>query len=140
MGCSSDIFMFKLVFKSAASGSGESLALVSTRRWRRHHSADVPSCTRCLRLINGQLFQCHNSGITIYSTALERVRTIQSGDMGDVFDVTGVQRGQLVVAAWNGLYHIYASGKSFRLMMYFEVCRWPIKCFFNSLIESICVI
>ena len=129
------------MFQSAVSGGGESLALVSTRRWRRHHSADVPcNYVKCLRLINGQLYQCHDSGITIYSTGLERVRTIERGDMGRVFDAAGVRVGQLVAAAENGLYHLSASGKSFRRMMYFEVCRLPIKCLFNSLIESISAI
>ena len=60
--------------------------------------------------------------------------------MDIVFDVAGVQGGQLVAATVKGLYHLSASGKSFRRMMYFEICRLPIKCLFNSLIESISAI
>ena len=89
----------------------ESLEQVSERQWRRQHSVSVPGYPHCLRLIQGQIYQCHYEGITVYTADLKVVRNILMGEMGLVNDVAAAPGGELVVGADNGLYHVTASGE-----------------------------
>ena len=98
-------------FKDQSNPTSSSVDLVSSRQWKRHQSVNVPSYPHCLRNVGNHLFQCHDDGITVYDTQLMRMKNIPSGDMGFVYDVCDMPNGDLVAAAYNGLYHTKANGQ-----------------------------
>ena len=82
---------------------------------RRDVSVKLPySPTRMRLMRNNELWQCHTGGITVLNAELLPLRQIESesdnGDMGGVYDVTGLSDDDVAVAASHGLFLINVDG------------------------------
>ena len=100
-----------LFFKDQSNHTSTSLDLVNSRKWKRHQSVDVTSYPHCLCNVGNQLYQCLDGGIAVYDNNLNQVKNITSGNMGIMWDVCNMPNGDLVVAAYNGLYHTKTNGE-----------------------------
>ena len=88
------------------------LERVSGLQWTRQElSVKLPFKPHSLRLIEEEIWQCYDAGISVRSAELDELRHIDSGNMGEVCDVAALPDGRLVVGASRGLYHINKHGK-----------------------------
>ena len=84
---------------------------VSVKQWVRQAEVTLPSETAGLRVINQQLWCCcGNAGVVVFDSELQQQRTIPAGEMAKVNDVAEMSKGDVVIAANKGLYHI-SNGK-----------------------------
>ena len=102
--------MKMFLLKDQSNPTSSSLYLVSSRKWKRHQSVDIPSYPRCLRNVGNKLYQCHNGGIAVYDVNLTQLKSIPNGYMDWVFDVCNIPNGDLLVAADKGLFHYKTNG------------------------------
>ena len=66
---------------------------------------------RALRAIHGRLWCCcFEGGIIIYDSELQVYRSIQHGDISNAYDVAAMSNGDVLIAAYNGLFHLKVRG------------------------------
>ena len=76
------------------------------KQWVKQAETPLPSSAWGLRVINQQLWCCcGKAGIVVFDSELQQQRTIPAGDMDDVYDVTEMSNGDVIIAAHIGLYH-----------------------------------
>lgn len=86
--------------------------LIHTKSWRKQAEEKLPSYPWALRVIKQQLWCCVSlKGITIYSSDLKHERSMPCSDMGGVYDVAEMSRGDIVIATNRGLYHTDTDGE-----------------------------
>ena len=82
------------------------LKQASMKQWVKQAEKKLPESPKCLRVINQQLWCCcSDAGIMIFDSELQQQRTIPAGGMGIVYDVAEMSNGDVVIAAYNGVYH-----------------------------------
>ena len=92
----------------------------SRKQWVKQAETALPSTPEGLRVINQQLWSCcKDAGIAVFDSELQQQRTIPAADMGDVYDVTEMSNGDVIIAAANGLYHS-SKGKLYSMSLFFS--------------------
>ena len=79
------------------------------KRWVQIDKQELPDRCRpkSLRVISGQLWCCcWTGGIIVYDSELRINQTIQAGDMSIVYDVAAINNDDVLIAAYNGLFHL----------------------------------
>ena len=78
-----------------------------------HAEARISKSVNAVRIINEQVWVCAEDAIVVLDQRdLRKLRTIQSDELGKIYDVTSVRDGDIVIATDKGLYHAHLSGKS----------------------------
>ena len=86
-------------------------AVLADKKWVKIQvSVNIPKLPRGLRIINKQLWCCHQNGITAFNENLDMVRTIPGGEMGECHDVAQDNDDDILIAAANGVYLLAAAG------------------------------
>ena len=88
------------------------LANLLGKKWVYKNHTQIQNQARGLRIINGQLWCCHEDGITIFNEQLEKELPIKKGEMGECHDVAQHKdNGDTIIAAQYGLYLLADTGK-----------------------------
>ena len=83
-----------------------SLACVIDKYWIQHGQKQIDIASN-VRVIEQNIWLCHNKGITVFDANLRQLRRVKMSD--DARDVALMADGKLVVGASNGLYEYEAS-------------------------------
>ena len=96
-------------------------AALADNKWVQvQPSVNIPKLPRGLRIINKQLWCCHQDGITAFNQNLNIVRTIWRGAMGECHDVAQDDGDDdILIAAANGVYCIHAAADTGKLLKCF---------------------
>ena len=105
------------------------LRQASAKQWVKRAEKELPCDPQSLRVINQQLWCCcgGDAGIVVFDSELQQQRTIPAADMGDVYDVTEMSNGDVIIAAANGLYHS-SKGKLHSMSHFFQKCIYLYTC------------
>ena len=83
------------------------LKQASMKQWVKRAERLVPRWSKGLRAINQQLWCCcAGAGIVIFDSELQQQRIIPADDMKYVHNVAEMSNGDVIIAAYTGLYHI----------------------------------
>ena len=76
------------------------------KQWVRQAQKKLPSRPQAVRVINQQLWCCCvGTDIVVFDSELQQQRAIPADDMGTVYDVAEMSNCDVVIAAYEGLYH-----------------------------------
>ena len=89
------------------------LRQASAKQWVKQAEEKLPVWShQGLRVINQQLWCCcGDAGIVVFDSELQQQRTVPTGAMGWVCDVTVMSNGDIVIAADEGLYYYGSNGE-----------------------------
>ena len=101
------------IFQSKQFSGKLTISGLREKRWIKSAQADLPQAGYGgLRVIKQQLWCCcGEAGIMVFDSALQKQRIIPVQAMKGVNDVAEISNGDVLIAAWQGIYHADASGK-----------------------------
>ena len=90
----------------------KAISRLASAKWVKETEAELNVNFMCaLRHIKQQLWCCcGRDGIVVLDTDLQQQRTIPAGDLRGVYDVAEMSSGDVIIAAYAGLFHADING------------------------------
>ena len=101
--------MFPRIEPQVVSSQLPSLACVIDKYWTQHGQKQIEYIASNIRVIQQNIWVCHNRGITVFDANLRQLRRLPMSDIA--YDVALMADGKLVVCASNGLFEASEDGE-----------------------------